>query len=214
MRMKICIDIDSTLTDFLTHARDVASKMADESPYHIDPERAILLNYGSETPWPEWKSPNEIFGHDLWMEILNRTHSPVEILAQEPFENAVEIINRWIQVGHEVVFISSRDHDETAEATEQWLQKIRILDPRLICTGRAGSKIPTLIQEGIDVLIDDRPQTLIEFAYETPDPVAAIGIKHEANVCLSDVPALDMVDSWSEIPRVLEARSQRYLLGI
>lgn len=166
------------------------------------------LHWGVSQQWPEWRSPGDLFGNDLWSRILDRTHSPERILQQKPYKGAVEIVNSWIKsYDNEVFFITSRDHDETAEATEQWLVNIGIQDPQLICTGRAGSKIPTLIMKDTNVLIDDRPQTLVDFSYEEHiDFVAAIGIRHHYNQGLSDIPRIDIVKEWSDVPAVLGRR--------
>lgn len=211
-KLKIAVDIDSTVYDFTSLARNEARQMAFEEGWESDfstkdTDLAIKLMKASGLPWPEWRSPGDLFGAELWSKILDRTHAPNRILVQEPYEDSVSVINDWIYDGAEVFFITSRDPDETAEATEQWLIDIGIVDPTLLCTGRVGSKIPTLIMKDTNVLIDDRPQTLVDFAYEDHiDFVAAIGIQHPYNQGLSDIPRLDIVKSWAEIPSALERR--------
>ncbi len=47
---------------------------------------------------------------------------PERMLTCEPFPDALEIINKWYEEGHQICFFTSRTEDQK-EITRQWLDK-------------------------------------------------------------------------------------------
>lgn len=155
---KIAVDIDSTLYDFSTPAREGFLKLAAERD-------DASLKRGAYHAWTEWRSPADACGSDVWMEVIALCHDNDVILDRTPFPGAVETCQALAQEGHELLYISNRAV-ESAEATDQWLRKWEFPlsddDHELVCM--MEDKRPYL--EDCQYIIDDRPKTVIDFIYD------------------------------------------------
>lgn len=206
----IAIDIDSTLYDFATPARQAFLDLALK---HGDKEEYFKGGYQS---WVEWRSPADVCGPEAFNEVLEIVHSPDVILAQDPYPNAKEVIDE-IAEGHEIFYISNRDAN-SSEATEEWLNHWEFPEAELIAT--MDDKQPYLCE--CQYLIDDRAKTLVQFVEDfhwkytwgsisTPgsdisDDRKAFGLLFEYNRNLTDIPNIYLAPTWSGIRYYLQKK--------
>lgn len=157
---KIAVDIDDTLYSFTDEAREALSVMVDEYPQYPQLSHALYAN------WDQWRTPFELCGEDedgnsLWLECIARCHDSERILAQEPYNGAVEVLTELAEAGHELIYISNRA-TETEDATHQWLMANNFPYGELVVT--SGDKAP-FIRE-CQYMIDDRSKTVVEFIHD------------------------------------------------
>lgn len=155
---KIAVDIDSTLYDFETAAREAMLKLYLETG---DEE----FKKGVYHPWTEWRSPADAIGIDNWLKAIDVCHTADVILAQTPFPGAVETCQALINEGHELIYISNRA-EGSVDATYAWLDDHGFLGDgtrtSLVCT--SGDKKPFIA--GCQYIIDDRLKTVVEFIHD------------------------------------------------
>ena len=101
---KIAVDIDSTLYDFCGLACRVMGELAEER----GDER--LRNAAYATSWSEWRTPIDLAGEEAWNEVVDICHRPENILEQLPYVGAPEAIWDLYWQGHEIDYVSNRDH--------------------------------------------------------------------------------------------------------
>lgn len=153
----IAIDIDSTLYDFATPAREAFLELANRYD-----DKSLFQ--GAYHPWTEWRSPADVCGEDIWMEVIGLCHEADVISEQVPFAGAPETCQALMEEGHHLIYISNRNTEST-DATVDWLQ-----DNGFICTGEEevvclmDDKKPYL--KNCQYLIDDRPKTCVEFVFD------------------------------------------------
>jgi hypothetical protein len=139
-RMKIAIDIDSTLH----HYWDCFAKAARER-FGIDLPYEEQLDWGAYGLRPEQLKA-----------VIAATHKPHEILAAKPYAGAVEVVRRWREQGHEIHVLSHRE--ATCQGpTEHWLQEIGLPYDALDC---CVDKVAGCVALGVELLIDDSPVNL------------------------------------------------------
>lgn len=158
----IAVDVDSTLYDFETPARDACLKLwlktgddsFKEAHYH---------------PWNEWRSPADVLMGDdgfpqKWLDAIAVVHEDNMILGMQPFTGAVETCQALMRAGHQLIYITNRAA-HTEEATRLWLERNGFFggsrNAQLIVT--EGDKTPFI--KKARYLIDDRLKTCVEFVY-------------------------------------------------
>jgi uncharacterized HAD superfamily protein len=174
--MRIAIDIDSTLHDYW--------------PVLVE---AARRRFGVELPYEEqvtWEIA-ELRPEQLRV-VVDETHTEEHILAAVPYPGAVETVSAWHAAGHFIHVTSHRRADARA-ATETWLQRIGMPYDELYCS---TDKVARAREIGIDLLIDDAPETLSK-ALEAGMTVATLMhpwnediCEEEDIVCAPDWPAL------------------------
>lgn len=201
----IAVDIDSTLYDFATPARQAFLDLALK---HGEKEEYFRGGYQS---WVEWRSPSDVCGLDAFNEVLKIVHSPDVILAQPPYPEACDVLHELTQE-HEIFYISNRD-PESAEATGQWLAEHEFPEAELIAM--MDDKQPYLSE--CQYLIDDRAKTLVQFVedftwkytYGSLDnemPRKAFGLLFEYNRNLTDIPGIYLAPTWAGIRYYLQQK--------
>lgn len=220
---RIAIDIDSTLYNFDTPAREAFIKLAQETG------NSEYLR-GAYHPWTEWRSPADACGLDAWLDAIALCHSEEIILAQKPFNGAVETCQALVDEGHELIYISNRVV-ESEEATHQWLKEWGFpLDRSIIEVEEwhGGHVLKVLTSDkapflrDCQYLIDDRPKTAIDFVYDFEwqqryglmhDDTTAPELKRRAfliaypyNQALTDIPHLYLAPAWSGIASYLVSK--------
>jgi hypothetical protein len=198
---KIAIDIDSTLYDFETPAREGFLKLAQE---RNDKE----YFKGAYDAWMEWRSPADSMGVDVWLEVIKLCHDAEVIQQQVPFTGAVETCQALINEGHTLMYISNR-LTESTEATIDWLNEWGFLptgEEEIVCM--MNDKKRYLVD--CQYLIDDRPKTLVEFVYDWDwngplhknlhsERRKAFGLKYPYNQALTDIPNVYLAPTWAGI---------------
>src|SRR5690349_3399842 len=106
-RMRIGIDIDSTLHDYWPLLEDAARR-----------------RFGVELPYEKqvtWEIP-ELRPEQLEV-VVEETHSAERILGAAPYPGAVETVAAWHEAGH-YIQVTSHRRAESRAATERWLDTI------------------------------------------------------------------------------------------
>lgn len=137
---RIAIDIDSTLH----HYWDLLEQVA-------------LRRFGVELPYDRQLTWGiTVLEQDQVAQAVRETHSDENILAGEPYPDAVETVSAWRAAGH---FIHITSHRAVAShaATEAWLERIGLAYDDLHCS---YDKVARCLELGIDLLIDDSPVNL------------------------------------------------------
>ena len=163
--MRIAIDIDSTLH----HYWDVLAAAA-RRRFGVD------LPYDCQATWEITRlRPGQL------AVCVAETHGEAAILAAHPYPHAVEIVNRWHDEGHFIHVTSHRDR-AAHDATERWLNAIGLRHDELYCS---SDKLGRCREIGIDVLIDDSPET-IAGAVEAGIVAATIAHPWNRDVCVEE----------------------------
>jgi hypothetical protein len=202
----VAVDIDSTLYDFDTLAREAALALWQETG---DETYRKGIYYSSE----DWRAPAELMGFEHWVNgVIARCHDDEMILKQAPFPGAVNTCMALVEAGHKLIYISNRA-TETEEATTEWLSKNNFLTDdlatRVVIT--TGDKRP-FIKEA-QYIIDDRLKTCVEFVYDYewqhfygergvvkgPQKMerSAFVLKYPYNQNATDIPGLYVAPTWA-----------------
>jgi uncharacterized HAD superfamily protein len=138
--VRLAIDIDSTLHPYWDQLAEVARR-----------RYGVELPYERQYTWAiEGLEPEQLKA------VVDETHSRAQVLNAEPYPGAVETIQRWHQQGH-FIHITSHRAADTQPHTSEWLRQIGLPHDELYCS---YDKIARCLEIGIDVLIDDSPDTL------------------------------------------------------
>jgi hypothetical protein len=137
---RIALDIDSTLHHYWDQLERVVSE-----------RHGVALPYAEQRSWG-------IGGLEQGQvaECLAETHSDENILAAEPYPDAVQVVARWHADGHWIHVTSHRAH-ATRGATERWLGAIGLPYDDLHLS---YDKLSRCVELGIDVLVDDSPENI------------------------------------------------------
>ena len=137
---RIALDIDSTLH----HYWDLLSDLSEE-------RYGVPLPYEEQTTWGI-----TAIEHDQLRAIVQETHSEENVLAAEPYPDAVETVRAWHEQGH-WIHVTSHRADTAHHATARWLERIGMPFDDLHCS---YDKVARCVELGIDVLVDDSPVNL------------------------------------------------------
>lgn len=192
-KAKFAIDIDSTLYDFMTPAREGFLRLADTTG-----DKALLR--GAYSAWVEFRSPADVCGSEVWMEVISMCHSPEVILRQTPFPGAVETLQSLVGEGYDIMYCSNRN-EESAKATRQWLaQEGFPLGDHVEVRCTMEEKASYLAE--CQYIIDDRPKTLLDFVYSrdwdrTRGERKGLSLIYEYNRALTDIPSIFLSPTWA-----------------
>ena len=137
---RIALDIDSTLHDYWPLFRRV-----------VNERHGLDLPYEEQREWGTTLLPR-----DEVVACIEETHSDDNVLAAEPYPDAVAVVRRWHDAGHWIQ-VSSHRHTRAAGATRRWLDRIGMPFDDLHCS---FDKVSRCVELGIDVLVDDSPVNL------------------------------------------------------
>ena len=137
---RIALDVDSTLHDYWPLFRRV-----------VHARHGLDLPYAEQREWGSTLLPR-----DDVVACIEETHSDENILAAEPYPDAVETVKAWHEDGH-WIHVTSHRRDTAALATGRWLDRIGMPYDDLHCS---FDKVSRCVELGIDVLVDDSPVNL------------------------------------------------------
>jgi hypothetical protein len=136
----IGIDIDSTLHDYWGLLSAAALRR-----FGID------LPYDEQLTWGVTRlRPEQLAA------CVADTHSENDVLAAVPYPGAVEAVQRWHRLGHQIHVLSHRD-ENAAPATARWLTQVGLPFDVLSC---CEDKIVRCVDTRVELLIDDSPVNL------------------------------------------------------
>jgi FMN phosphatase YigB (HAD superfamily) len=176
--VRLAIDIDSTLHPYWDQLAEIAQRRF-----------GVALPYEQQFTWaiPDLE-PEQLKA------CVQETHSPEHVLAAEPYPGAVETIQRWHDQGH-FIHITSHRATDAHPHTSEWLDQIGLPHDELYCS---YDKIARCLEIGIDVLIDDSPETL---ARAVEAGITAATLEHPWN---KDVPDVILAPDWPTLAQRLE----------
>jgi uncharacterized protein len=179
--VRIAIDIDSTLHH---HWPLVAA--------------AARRRFGVELPYEQqFPSAGLRLSEEQLRVCIEDTHADEAIAGARPYPHAVETVNRWHDAGHSIHIMSHRA-ERSLTATRRWLDDIGLRRHEL---WYGDDKVARCRQIGIELLIDDSPDTLLR---ALDAGILAATLRHPWNDHLRDAPHVTSAADWRELARVLE----------
>lgn len=178
--VRIAIDIDSTL-----HHHWPLVAAAARRRFGVD------LPYEQQFPWARHRLSEEQL-----RACIDDTHSDEAIAGARPYAHAVESVNGWYDAGHEI-HITSHRAQRSLTATRRWLDDIGLRHHDLYC---GDDKVARCRQIGIDLLIDDSPDTLLRALNAG---ILAATLRHPWNEDVRDTQVIFAAD-WRELARALK----------
>jgi hypothetical protein len=178
---KIALDIDSTLH----HYWDLIDRISRE-------RFGVELPYEDQSDWGI-----TVLERDDLIACVEETHSNENILAAEPYPDAVDTVRAWSEQGH-WIHVTSHRAGRAHEATAQWLDKIGMPYDDLHCS---FDKITRCVELGIDVLVDDSPVNLRRARAEG---IVGATIVHPWNAELVEEDGAIGAGDWRELKARLE----------
>jgi uncharacterized protein len=180
---RIAIDIDSTLH----HYWDLLDRIAQE-------RFGVALPYEEQRTWGITQLEQEQL-HECIVE----THSEDNILASDPYPDAVRTVAGWSAAGH-WIHITSHRATATHDATARWLDRIGLPYDDLHCS---YDKVTRCVELGIDVLIDDSP---VNLARAADAGILGATLIHPWNEELIDGDRIVGAKDWAGLAAVLADR--------
>jgi uncharacterized HAD superfamily protein len=193
-RLRILIDIDSTLYD--------AGPLLAECFAHVFDMHEVPMH-----AWDFWTDQISREAFDTMID--EHFHAPDAIARQNPYPGAAEAIARWKAAGHEIHIVSDRAATASASSAA-WLEAHGISFDRIVCE-RHIDKVAYVERERIDLVIDDRPETLAGVA-ALGVPAATIAYPYNARVrtlhqIIAGAPDWDVLAG--QVDRMIEELSLR-----
>ena len=179
--MRVAIDIDSTLFHYWDGFAAAARRRF-----------GVHLPYGDQDVWEISRlRPEQV------QALVEETHRDANILAAQPYPGAVETVRAWHDAGH-FIHITSHRAESCHGATAEWLERIGLPYDELYCS---SDKVTRCEEIGIDLLIDDSPETL-QRAIDAGITVATL--EHPWNRELCETEDVICGKDWAELARNLD----------
>ena len=160
--MRVGIDIDGVLTNIERFIIDYGSKFCLENNIPLKIKEGIY----DEQETFGWTEEQTI---KFWNEyiIYYATEYP-------PREFASEVLKKLKEDGHEIYLLTARNNygvpsaflNKMPEIVPQWLKENDIPYDKIIYT--EGSKLPYCVGNYIDVMVEDKPENIIDVATKIP----------------------------------------------
>lgn len=149
--MKIFIDLDGVLCDFVNNALDVARELWPDKniPDGYQPQDWDFTDLFSKEEWSA-----------IWKSILV---TPDFLLRAKPLESNVSVLRTWLKkTEHQVYYVTSRLGPMAHQHSAQWLIRHDLYPPtaRLIVVSGADKKVATISDNKIEYGIDDYAPTV------------------------------------------------------
>jgi uncharacterized HAD superfamily protein len=178
---RIALDIDSTLH----HYWDLLDELARE-------RYGVELDYHEQTSWSITKlEPEQLSA------LVRETHNEENVLAAEPYPDAVETVRAWHEQGH-WIHVTSHRADNAHDHTARWLERVGMPYDDLHCS---YDKIARCVELGIDVLVDDSP---VNLSRARDEGILGATIIHPWNRELVESGAIVAAHDWRELRERLE----------
>jgi hypothetical protein len=179
--VRIAIDIDSTLHH---HWPLVAA--------------AARRRFGLELPYDEqFPSTARRLSEEQLRACIEDTHSDAAIAGARPYARAVETVNAWHEAGH-AIHITSHRAERSLTATRRWLDGIGLRHDDIYC---GEDKVAHCRRIGIDLLIDDTPDTIL---WAIGAGILAATLRHPWNEHLCGRSDVVCAGDWPELARALQ----------
>jgi len=178
--VRIAIDIDSTLHD---HWPLVAA--------------AAKRRFGVELPYEQQFPGTALRLSEKQLRVcIEDTHTDEAIAGARPYPHAVETVNGWHDAGHSIHVLSHRAEGSLA-ATRRWLDGIGLRYDEL---WGGDDKVARGRDIGVDLLIDDSPETLRR---ALDAGIRTATLRHPWNEHLCDASPVTCAADWRALARVV-----------
>jgi hypothetical protein len=127
---------------------------------------------------------------------IEDTHTDEAIAGAHPYPHAVETVNRWHDAGHSIHILSHRA-ERSLTATRRWLDGIGLRHDEL---WGGDDKVARCRELGVDLLIDDSPETLLR---ALDAGIRAATLRHPWNEHLCDGSHVTCAADWRELARAV-----------
>ncbi len=175
---RIALDIDSTLH----HYWDLLDRIAQE-------RYGVSLPYSEQRGWGITQLEREQL-----IAVVEETHTDENIEAAEPYEGAVEAVQRWHAAGH-WIHVTSHRRTSCDPATRRWLESTGIPYDDLHCS---FDKITRCVELNINLLVDDSP---VNIRRARENDMLAATLIHPWNEDLRDDPGVLAAPNWADLER-------------
>jgi FMN phosphatase YigB (HAD superfamily) len=183
---RIALDIDSTL-----------------HPYWPLLQRIARERYGVDLPYEDQHDWGiTALERDAVVHCIEETHTDENIVAGEPYPDAVETVRDWHGQGH-WIHVTSHRRTSTREATERWLDRIGMPFDDLHCS---FDKVTRCSELGIHVLVDDSPVNIVRARDAGITPATIV---HPWNVQLVESDGVIGAADWSGLRAKLDPVLER-----
>lgn len=185
--MGVIVDIDGTLYD--------------DAALFVRAFRAVgvRIRQTDINEWDFWR--HHVDGPTFHRLIREHFHGPEAILGNTPYPDAAPTLQRWASLGAQIHIVSDR-HTEAVPATAAWLAAHGI-PVHTLATMSGPKKVAYATANGLRILIDDKPDTIIA-AREAGLVTAALHTRYNREALAH--PATVSGSSWGVIARRLERR--------
>ena len=178
--LRIAIDIDSTLHH---HWPLVAA--------------AAKRRFGVELPYEEQHPGTGLrLSEEQLRFCIEDTHTDAAIAGARPYPHAVETVNGWFESGHSIHILSHRAQ-RSLTATRRWLADIGLRHHEL---WGGDDKVARCREIGVDLLIDDSPDTLLR---ALDAGIRAATLRHPWNEHLCSGSDITCAADWRELDRAV-----------
>lgn len=160
--MNIGVDIDGVLTDIEQFQIDYSSKLMYEK---YNKQIKNNLGYYTSDLYDEDRKIDDEFW-DKYREDYTKNYRSRDFSS--------EIIKKLKELGHNIIIITARgselkdkkEKEKSNNIAINWLQKNNIIYDKIEFT--VGSKLDYCIKNNIDVMIEDKPDNIIDIASKVP----------------------------------------------
>lgn len=163
--MNIYIDFDDVICETAKHFTKIAKDLFD-----------IDLPYAQVQFFNLQKSFN--LNDAQYDELMRVGHYPEHLLAYEEAPGASEIINKWVDMGHDVKIITGRPFD-AFDPSRQWLDAHNLKRVPLFCVDKYGRESFNL-DSTFNMTLSDLYSMTFDFAVED-SPEAFVHVMHFEN---------------------------------
>lgn len=156
--MRFGFDIDDTLINLREHAFEIYNQKLKQQ-LGLDVFRAIKR---VEIHEPFGLTDRQ--GAEMW----NSSLEEIYYTSCPPYPGAVELLNRLIEEGHEIYYITARPK-EHGERTKKWLIKggFPVQDDRFFWGMKDSEKVDIIRELKLDFYFDDKPEVLETLSEES-----------------------------------------------
>ena len=202
--MKIYIDFDDVICETAKYFTKIAKDL-----------------FGIDVPYKEVQFFNLQKSFDLtdnqYDELMRAGHIPENLLAYEETPDAANIINKWVDEGHEVSIITGRPFD-SFEPSRKWLDDHNLSRVPLFCVDKYGREIfnqdctysmtlSDLYSLTFDLAIEDSPAAFEHVLHFDNCKVAVFDRPWNIEAKLPNSDFVRCKD-WKEIDQLLESISK------
>lgn len=142
--LKLGFDIDGVLCSIIPELIEAAKK------HNLIPKNIKISDIHDDLR-KQFNLPDNSFDNALSAEFYSQL---------TPYENVIKDIQRWINNGHYVVFVTARSVS-IKETTLEWLGKYNLLEKSKGCLHcPSAEKYKTIKELELDVFVDDYPKVI------------------------------------------------------